>query len=236
MFFLVCAAAAAMRFSPLPLALLAVAGFVLMPALDIPLKGMGRAAAGLALLSLFAALFRGMFPGDGRMFAAETLPLSALYAMRLFSLFFFARLFYASTKAADLGDHISAAARKLRALRDFTPARQSPSQILADPGMFFSLSLLFLPRVFETYRKVKEAAEVRAYGLCRRPGEKLKKTPAMLQTFMFESLKGALRASTAMEARGYSPGRTLDSPRFAPRDAVIILVGCLLFALALVGV
>ncbi|MCE1195553.1 hypothetical protein LWX53_03530, partial [bacterium] len=144
-FFLICASTAAMRFSLPALIALLCAGIFLLAGLRIGVAGMGRPALALGVLVAFSALVRGMLPGDGRIFAAETLGASALYAARLAAVFVFARLYYASTKAAELGDYLSLAARRLRswfgggrrAGADSPPA-DSPA---ADPGMMLSLSL-----------------------------------------------------------------------------------------------
>ncbi len=235
--FLICASTAAMRFGLPALIALLGAGIVLIAAFRIGAAGMGRPALALGAVIAFSALVRGMFPGDGRIFAAETLGASAVYAVRLAAVFVFARLYYASTKAAELGDCLSLAARKARAwfggakrsIGDHSAA-DSPA---ADPGMMLSLSLLFLPRVFEHYGNVREAAEIRGYGLRRRgiPG-----AMAMLQTFLYVSVRGALRTAQAMELRGYSPSRTIPAPMFTPADATAAAAGLALLAAAFLGI
>lgn len=227
--FLICASAAAMRFAAVPLAVLSGLVVVLAAAMRIPFKGMGKAAAGIGYLILFSAFVRGILPGDGRLFAVETLPASALYAVRLAAVFLFARLFYVSTKASELGDYLSAAARK--AVNLFG-RKTGPSTIVGDPGMIVSLSLAFLPKVFENYRKVKEAAEMRGYGLRRK---KLFSALPMLQTFIFTSIKGALRTAEAMDSRGYSEARTIGLPAFTRVDAAVAAGGVFLLVLSAIG-
>lgn len=236
-FFLVCASSAAMRFSLPALVALLAAGILLLAALRIGAAGMGRPALALGVLVGFSALVRGMLPGDGRIFAAETLGASAIYATRLAAVFVFARLYYASTKAAELGDYLSLAARKARGWFGGTkraeaasPAQASPA---VDPGMMLSLSLLFLPRVFEHYRSVREAAEIRGYGLRRRS---LTGVMAMLQTFLYVSLRGALRTAQAMELRGYSPSRTIPAPALTAADAIVAAAGLAVLAASLLGI
>lgn len=240
--FLICASTAAMRFGLPALIALLGSGIVLIAAFRVGAAGMGRPALALGAIVAFSALIRGMFPGDGRIFAAETLGASALYAARLAAVFVFARLYYASTKATELGDCLSLAARKAKswfggAKRTIgnPPAADSPTadSPAADPGMMLSLSLLFLPRVFEHYRSVREAAEIRGYGLKRRsiPG-----AMAMLQTFLYVSVRGALRTAQAMELRGYSPSRTIPAPMFKPADAAAAAAGLALLAAAFLGI
>lgn len=224
---LICVSTAAMRFSPFALAALIGTGAALMASMRIPIRGMGKAAVALAYLALFSAIVRGMLPGDGRFFAVETLPASALYASRLTAVFIFARLYYASTKASELGDCLSLAARKV------TNFKAGGSTILADPGMLLSLSLLFLPRVFDNYQRVKDAAELRAYGIRRK---RLANTLPMLQTFIFTSMKGALVTARAMELRGYSEARTISPQRLSLADAAIAVGGVILLILAGLGI
>ncbi len=246
-FFLICASTAAMRFGLPALIALLGAGILLIAAFRVGAAGMGRPALALGAIVAFSALVRGMFPGDGRIFAPETLGASALYAARLAAVFVFARLYYASTKATELGDCLSLAARKAKsrfggAKRTIgkppaadsptadSPAADSPA---ADPGMMLSLSLLFLPRVFEHYRSVREAAEIRGYGLKRRS---ISGAMAMLQTFLYVSVRGALRTAQAMELRGYSPSRTIPAPMFKPADAAAAAAGLALLAAAFLGI
>lgn len=230
-FFLICASTAAMRFDLPALAALFGAGIILLAAFRIGAAGMGRPALALGALAAFSALVRGLLPGDGRIFAAETLGASALYAARLASVFVFARLYYASTKAAELGDYLSLAARRARTW--FAGAKRSAeASPAADPGMMLALSLLFLPRVFENYKSVREAAEIRGYGT-RRP--RMSGALAMLQTFLFVSVRGALRTAQAMELRGYSPSRTIPAPALKKSDAIVATAGLVLLAAAFLG-
>lgn len=234
--FLICASTAAMRFGLPALIALLGAGIFLLAAFGIGAAGMARPALALGVLVAFSALARGMLPGDGRIFAAETLGASALYAARLAAVFVFARLYYASTKAAELGDYLSLAARKARSWFGGSMRTQAGSSAAdspaSDPGMMLSLSLLFLPRVFEHYRNVREAAEIRGYGLRRRsmPG-----ALAMLQTFLYVSVRGALRTAQAMELRGYSPSRTIVAPALKAADAAVAAAGLALLAAAFLG-
>ena len=71
-FFLACASMAAMRFGLPALIALLGAGIFLLTAFRIGTSGMGRPALALGDLVAFAALVRGLLPGDGRNFAAET--------------------------------------------------------------------------------------------------------------------------------------------------------------------
>ncbi|WP_222126218.1 energy-coupling factor transporter transmembrane component T, partial [Rectinema subterraneum] len=89
------------------------------------------------------------------------------------------------------------------------------ASILSDPGMLFSLVLLFLPRIFDTYQRIKEAGEVRAINLSRR---NLRRSLAMLEQLIIASIVQAWRTAAAMEIRAYSPARTLRLQKFAWGD------------------
>ena len=218
-----------MSFGLLPLLALLAVGIILMATLRLPLKEMGKQAIAIGYLALFSAIARGVFPGGGRFFDLSSLPSSALYGLRLLTVFFFARVYYVSTKASELGDYLSLAARKARGAKAQAGQARAPATILADPGMLLSLSLLFLPRVFDNYRKVREAAELRAYGIRRK---RIANTLPMLQTFIFMSIKGALVAARAMELRGYSEARTLTPARLSQKDAAVFIAGAILLVLA----
>ena len=217
-FFLICVSTTGMSFGLMPLSVLMAAGILLMAGMRLPFRGMGKPAMAIAWLLAFSTLIKGILPGDGRIFAPETLPASGLYAMRLAVVFLYARMYYISTKASELGDILSVAARKAR--------RHS------DPGMMLSLSLLFLPRVFENYRKVKEAAELRAGGI---RGRRMKNMLPMLHTYMFTSIKGALTTARAMEVRGYSEARTIQLRSLSAKDAAIAGAGVFLLVMASLG-
>jgi len=229
--FLLCVSIAAMKYGLIPLSLLAAAGLLIQCAAGITFRGMGRMTLLIAYLSLFSAIVRGILPGDGRIFAIETLSGSALYSLRLATVFIYARLFYVSTKASSLGEFLTRASRKASGL--FRPglSKTAPSDtgILSDPGMLLSLSMLFLPRVFENYTKVKEAAALRGYGSGRK---KIAHFLPMMQTFIFMSIKGALLTARAMELRSYSNQRTIERERFAGADFVIAVAGASLILVA----
>lgn len=223
--------------------LLTLIGLALAFSIRIPRAGSAPLRA-IALLALFAGLVRGIFPGDGRLFDSSTLPGSGLYAARLFGVYLFSRLFYATTRVSEIGDWLTAAVRALRtgwqrfraALSGAAkraelnaagrlPSSRAPS-ILSDPGMLFSMVLLFLPRIFDAYTRVREAGEVRGISLSRKnSGRSL----VMLEHLIVESLTIAFRTSLAMRLRGYSPERTLRLSTLKVRDWTLIALSAGLF-------
>ena len=267
-FFLICLGIAVMRLGFLPVSLLfaLILGFSALVGLG--LRDSVIASRGLILLLLFSALARGLFPGDGRVFAAESLGPSALYALRLGTIFTSARLFYASTRVSELGDYLSVAYRVLRgaatsrmlkknaepatasatpaglqqdtiaATASATPAgpqydagtatdpgRQRldrSASLAADPGMMLSLSLVFIPRVFESYRRIREAAESRGFGARK---NRLFSGLTLLQALLFSSIKNSLRTAEALEARAYTPERRIMLPRLKPADLLLMVSG-----------
>jgi len=76
----------------------------------------GGALLSIALLTAFAALVRGILPGDGRLFDVTTLPASGLYALRLLTVYVYSRLFYATTRVSEIGDWMTAAIRMFHRL------------------------------------------------------------------------------------------------------------------------
>ena len=239
--FLLCVSIAAMKYGLVALSLLAAASLIIQRAADIPFRGMGKTALFIAYLSLFSAIVRGIFPGDGRVFAAETLPGSALYSLRLATVFVYARLFYVSTKASSLGEFLTSASRNVFRLLGSEKRRKAAGKgeaaaggasagegILSDPGMLLSLSLLFLPRVFDNYAKVREAAALRGYGRGRK---KIAHFLPMMQTFIFMSIKGALLTAGAMELRSYSSERTIEREKFTGADCIVAAAGISLILL-----
>lgn len=224
--FLLGVASAAMR-SSLGV-LLVLFAFGLLALMRLP-KVAGGALLSIAALTAFAALVRGIMPGDGRLFDVTTLPESGLYALRLFTVYVYSRLFYATTRVGEIGDWMTAAVRVVRRLfRRSRSAQEKEYGIMGDPGMLFSLVLLFLPRIFDTYQRIKEAGEVRGIGLSRRNGHR---TLLMLEQLIIGSMVQAWRTAVAMEARGYSPQRSLRLKRFAGRDWGLLGLSALLFLL-----
>lgn len=223
--FLLCTAAAAMSFGPFTLVALLGLGFFLHFVVRIPFRDSLGPLSVVLLLAAFAALLRGFFPGDGRVFAGESLLPSAIYAARLVTAFLFARLFYVSTRISELGDSLTSALRWLR-----PPRRKREASLLSDPGMLATLTLLFLPRLFEDLGRTGEAAAARGYGMRRgRWGAQA----AVAYAFVFGALKRGLRAAAAMEARAYSPTRTLMSQRWRMSDWLTLAAGPLLLVAGL---
>lgn len=205
--FLLAATTAVMQTRPAVMAALFALGLIL--SIRIP-RAAGGPLRAIALLAVFAGLIRGIFPGDGRLFDISTLPDSVLYATRLFSVYLFSRIFYATTRVSEIGDWLTAAARLIQAAWRRIASRRhatlaAPS-ILSDPGMLFSIVLLFLPRIFDAYTRIREAGEVRGITLSRR---NVGRSLAMLEHLIVESMMIAYRTSLAMRVRGYSPERSL---------------------------
>ncbi|MDD3981785.1 MAG: energy-coupling factor transporter transmembrane component T [Spirochaetales bacterium] len=245
--FLVCLGIVVMRLGFIPGSILFALILGLGVQAGLGLKDGAAAGRGLFILLAFSALARGLFPGDGRCFAVESLGPSSLYALRLGTIFAAARLFYASTRVSELGDYLSAAYRFVCGLLRRagaaglennngdcprprkTPTQERPASLAADPGMMLSLSLVFVPRTFESYRRIREAAECRGFGAGKR---RLFSGLALLQALLFSSVKNSLRTAEAMEARAYSPGRRIILPRLRPADLLLMASGLSLAVLS----
>jgi energy-coupling factor transporter transmembrane protein EcfT len=218
LFALVFLSLSAMNLYIAPLSLLAMGVISSALILKIDLTSGARSYAFLLYISLFSALVRGLFPGGGRIFALETLPESAIYSLRLFTVFIFAQVFFLTTRVGDVGDGITRAFRVLRGKS--TTSQQAASElktkkksVLADPGILLYLSFIFLPKAFDQFTKVSEAAKTRGYG-ARKGKYKVRAILFVFQAFVFSNIKGALRTSQAMELRCYSPDRTLKPARW----------------------
>ncbi|GEM_PF-278051 len=251
--FLICLSIAAMRFEILPVSLLFVLFLTLSTLMGLSLRESAAAGRGLFILLAFSALARGLFPGDGRIFAWESLGPSALYALRLGTIFIVARLFYTSTRVSELGNYFSVAYRLLRgykvapafhvvternqgaAISQDSPERSrraaaspgSPkadrsSSLAADPGMMLTLSLVFIPRTFENYRRIREAAECRGFGVRKK---RLFSGLELLQALLFSSIKNSLKTAEAMEARAYSPERRIIVSDLRSADILLMVSG-----------
>ena len=209
------------------------------------LSKLPRATAGpffsVIILILFAALVKGIFPGNGRLFDLATLPGSAVYGLRLLSIYVYSRLFYATTRVSEIGDWMTAGLRSLRkiALRKdakddtfpkFDPAsppyRPGSLDIFLDPGMFISLILLFLPRIFNMYRRVAEAAEVRGLSISKK---NFRRALLMLEQLISMSLLQSWKISLAMELRSYSPYRSIKLSKFKKLDWILVGISAILF-------
>jgi len=238
-FFLACVSIAAMNLPLLPLVILLALFLASGQAMGLRLKEAAGAGLSLGILLLFTSLARGIFPADGRLFAPESLTPSAFYALRLALIFACARLFYASTRVSQLGDFLTVLIRPLIARKGSVTRGQemnteedgkNPS-LAADPGMMLSLALVFVPRAFENFKKLREAALARGYG---RGKARLGSSLALLAAFIFSSIKSSLRTAEAMVARAYSPRRTIVLPRFSPADLALTCIGLLVVILSLI--
>lgn len=229
-FLLVSVSVASMRYDILPLLVLFLASLLLHLAFGISIRSIARPGLYIFFLASFSALVRGLFPGEGRIFAWETLAWSLAYGIRLFTAFLYARLYYSSTKATELGDSLTrlqrAIAGRLRKMRRKPEAGgDSESGILSDPGTLVSLSLLFLPRTFDTLIRIREATMMRSCGTRHRS---LKQLFAMVETLVFMSLKTAIATAGALEMRSYSSRRTIGKKPYSIPDWLCILAGIVL--------
>lgn len=178
------------------------------------------------------------------------------YGARLATVYLLAELFFRSTPPKELGDWATASLRRLfrplfgrvevvgdgrgpgvdaatrghGAAEDRRGPGAAPRRGLPDPGLYLSLAVDFLPRTFESYRRTREAAAVRGYG-SRAGRRSLRRfaaaSGAILASFMESSLRSALRTARALEARCYSPDRSLAARPFGVGDAALILVSSL---------
>ncbi len=219
------------------LALVSTAASICPPLLLLPLAlaacaillGLGerpaqtaREARFLVPMGILILALRLLFPGDGRIVAPETLLPGTLYVARIAIVFLLARAFFRSTSVADLGGATT------RAIRRFPFWKKGGAP---DPGIYLGMAAGFLPRSFERYDRVRQAALARGFGATRpKPGTVLR----LMETLIFSSIKSAVCTAEALEARCYSPGRTIVPARRGASDAVLVLASTLVLALALI--
>lgn len=191
----------------------------------------------ILMLILFSGLVRGLFPQGGGLFDTATIPESLRYGLRLVTVFLFSRVFYATTQIAAIGDWMTAAVRYVldasRCLGKKAGLLRKPKDavskdIIEDPSMLFSLSLLFLPRMFDTAQRIREAGEVRGLSLS---GRNAKRSLQILERLVISGLLQAQRTAAAMELRAYTPRRTLRLVPFRPRDWALMALALALCAI-----
>jgi ABC-type cobalt transport system, permease component CbiQ and related transporters len=140
----------------------------------------------------------------------DKLPTALSYIARLIGLFVLAEAFYRSTSAEGIAAAITLAFRRATGREDI------------DPGLYLSLTLCFIPRCFQSYSRVREAAVARGYG-GKRGRPRFRSSRLVLESFIAGSITAALRTVEAMEARCYSPGRSLPKHSFRRADAILVI-------------
>ncbi|HTX72444.1 MAG TPA: energy-coupling factor transporter transmembrane component T [Rectinemataceae bacterium] len=228
-------AAAALAAAPGVVAVLLLLASGLLLADRVRPGDMAHNARFLLPFSLFVILVNIMRPGETVWLRPDGLVAAALYLLRISLVFLFAELFFRSTSIGELAGEATRLARRL------------PGLSRSDPGFYLSLSIGFLPRVVEAYARSNEAALARGLGAgraARRPrsGDRALRGPGaarrflarlmVLESFIAEALRSALRTAAALEARCYSPDRSIPRRPMRPRDALPPLVGAAALFLA----
>jgi len=202
------------------MATLAAAG-AFRPGLAQGLRLLARDARFLIPLGLFIAVFRVVDPWGPHLFEpSEFLP-ALLYVARLAMVFAFAEAYFRSTSAGELSAATTGLARRLFRRDDL------------DPGLYLSLAVNFIPRCFDAWERAREAALARGYGGRQGRRPRLRASLALLESFVAGSIRGALSTAEALETRGYTPGRTLQSLPFRPADFVLVSASAVAAAAAL---
>jgi energy-coupling factor transporter transmembrane protein EcfT len=92
--------------------------------------------------------------------------------------------------------------------------------------MLLMLVLLFLPRIFDTYQRIREAGEIRGNAIS---GKNLFRAYSMLELLIIESMDRAWQTSIAMRVRGYSPERSLRITPLVARDYAVLVASFAMF-------
>jgi energy-coupling factor transporter transmembrane protein EcfT len=173
----------------------------------------------LLWMALFMIPARVIDPGRPYWIDAASLPDAALSVLRLALVFAHAEVFYGTTELARLADLLSLGWRKATRKKD------------GDPGIYASLAILSLPRVLSQASAVMEAARSRGYrARSARPSTLRSITAAIVSSALAE----AFRRMDALEARSYSPGRTLHTGRIGMADAAYASLPAAVLAFAVV--
>lgn len=225
MFALMILSMASMYAQAFELSLLLLTGLLAHCIFRISLKDSSKMLLFILYISIFISFVGILDPNDDRLFSFELLPHFLLYALRLYSVFFFSHLFYTSTKVSDLGNYMTKLVQKERISRINSNLAIDKYADSLDPGMALTMTLLFLPRSFSIYATVHEAAEIRGYGLKK---QKIADFLKILETFMLFSIRNALRTANAMRIRGYSPWRTVRVQRFQRGDYILLFCSIVL--------
>jgi energy-coupling factor transporter transmembrane protein EcfT len=206
---------------PILLVPIALSAIAILAKLDEKPAEIARASRFLLPMGIVILALRLLFPGDGRIFAPEALATGILYIVRMAIVFLLARAFYISTSVADLGGAITRAIRHL-AIRGKVSA--------PDPGLYLGIAAGFLPRSFERYDRVRQAALARGFGTTR---PKAGSILVLMETLIFSSIKSAVCTAEALEARCYSPDRTIAPASRGASDALLLAASILSLALSL---
>jgi len=100
--------------------------------------------------------------------------------------------------------------------------------ISLDPGMFVSLILLFLPRIFNMYRRVAEAGEMRGISISKRTFV----VPFLCSAIDLDGPLAVVEDSQwQWELRGYSPYRSIRLSRFKKQDGILLGLSAIMFLL-----
>lgn len=193
-----------------PAAVLAAAVLLLSFALASAGYGVRDAAAAVRFVG-FVAVFAGVAvlvdPAVPYWLDPSKAPAAGLYVLRLLSVYLLAETFFRTTPTGPLGDAATALSRSVLRRAD------------ADPGLYVALTADFLPRVFEAYARVRDAAAARGFGF-KRP--RLSLVVDLLEAFVASNLRAAVRTARALEARCYHPARSVFPPRFRARDGLVL--------------
>jgi energy-coupling factor transporter transmembrane protein EcfT len=170
-------------------------------------------------MALFIIPARVIDPGRPHWIDAASLPDAALAVLRLALVFAHAEIFYGTTELSRLADLLSLGWRKATRKKE------------GDPGLYASLAILSLPRVLAQARAVMEAARSRGY---RARSARLRSLRSIIAAVVSTVLAEAFRRMDALEARSYSPSRTLHAGRVGMADAAYAALPAAVLAFAAV--
>jgi energy-coupling factor transporter transmembrane protein EcfT len=136
---------------------------------------------------------------------------AGIFGLRLLAAYWAGRLFYASTRPSEIRDSATRICRGFPVLRRY------------DIGLAISLTLNYIPLIFQEWRDTAQAA--RSRGLPSRP--RVVQVIPMIASFLRRLMLKAVRVPEALNARGWSASRGLAPMRWRLRDSMCLTVSSL---------
>ncbi|MBN2655817.1 MAG: energy-coupling factor transporter transmembrane protein EcfT [Spirochaetales bacterium] len=185
---------------------------ILLPLLFLALKpslhqiGAGiRSMKGFIIFLLLVASARGFSSGGS---IAQRWMSSGLYSWKILMLLIIGQVLISTTDPSDL----HGAVYRLLSRIPFIPAGPAATML--------SLSITFIPLIFDQYREIRQAADSRLAGLNRNP---LKRILFISLPLLETTLSRADEISAAMDSRCYNHNPTLKESAVALKDILVLL-------------
>ena len=203
----------AMNASPIQLFILVIPSLLMLISAKPVLKQTVQRAIFLLWMTFFIFLMKLICLGFNLQSFFNALVQTSIYMFRLVIIFLQAETFFRTTSPRDLGTSLTHLIRKTLRRKNI------------DPGLFLALSISYIPKTFEAWKRSSNAALMRGFRFSGIRG--FTATMELLSSFISNAIRFAARSAKAMESRGYTKKRTIQ-------DFHISLGDYLLMALAII--